>query len=120
MNQLGKTTNSLVNYVYGETKPMKPKVGMGATLLKWTDRSPFTIHAIQGKKLWASQDKSERTDQNGMSESQDYIYSNNNQNQKDAWQLFTLRKDNKWHIGTNLQGNILIIGKREEYYDFSF
>lgn len=93
-------------------------IGIGATLLYATDRSPFTIHKVEGKKLWASPDQYERIDENGMSECQEYVYTNN-VNEEENWTLFTLRKDGRWHRGTTLQGMVLRIGQREKYYDFS-
>lgn len=115
---LGTDTGSLVNYIHGNTVSKTPEVGMGATELRWSDREPLTIHKVEGKKLWASYDKAERIDDNGMSECQEYEYSN--ENTEDYWMLFTLRKDGRWHKGTTLQGTALRIGQREKYYDFSF
>jgi len=118
-NILGKTTGSLVNYVVGNYISI-PQVGMGATLLLWSDRHAYTIHKVEDKKLWASADIAKRIDMNGMTESQDYDYYNFNQEDESKWELFTLRKDGRWHKGNTLQGNILSIGTRQEYYDFSF
>lgn len=117
---LGTDTGSLVNYMKGNTAPITPEVGMGATLLMWSDRSPFTIHKVEGKKLWASPDLYDRIDENGMSECQEYVYHNNDQELEINWTLFTLRKDGRWHRGTTLCGMVLSIGHREKYYDFSF
>jgi len=118
--KLGTETGSLVNHLRSNHKPSIPEVGMGATLLLYSDRDPYTIRKVEGKKLWASRDSYTRTDTNGMSESQEYDYSNDNQNDESYWTLFTLRKDGKWHRGTTLDGMVLRIGNREKYYDFTF
>ncbi len=97
-----------------------PVAGMGATLLSHSDRRPYTIHKVEGKKLWATEDKSTRTDKNGMSESQEYVYETLWADSPESWSLFTLRKDGQWHEGTKLSGHILAIGKRDSYHDFSF
>jgi len=119
--QLGKDTASIVNWIQGNSISIKPQVGMGATLLMWSDRHPYTIHKISedNKKLWASLDNYKRIDNNGFSEIQDYEYWNENEKNPDRWQLFTFRKDNRWHQGTKLSGTVLSIGHREEYYDFT-
>jgi len=123
-NRLGRTTGSVVNWMMGDSAGPKPEVGMGATLCMWSDRHAYTIHKVdlksKVKKIWASNDKAVRVDKNGMSESQTYEFSNENQNSPEAWTLFTLRKDGRWHMGNTLRGTILSVGHRSEYYDFSF
>lgn len=120
MTKLGKDTGSIVNYMYANQKPIIPEIGMGATLLAWSDRYAMTIHKVENKKLWASFDRAKRIDKNGISESQEYAYSNDNQDKPEFWKLFTLRKDDKWHEGTTLSGLILRIGIRQEYEDPTF
>jgi len=113
---------SIVNYAKSNTAPIKPEPGMGATILLWSDRHPYTIHRVSkdGKKLWATEDQHKRLDNNGFSESQEYEYWNDDSNDPESWSLFTLRKDGRWHQGNTLRGSVLAIGRREEYYDFSF
>jgi hypothetical protein len=122
--KLNVETGSLMNWITGNTAPITPEVGMGATLLLWTDRHAMTIHKVDFsgkiKKLWASRDKSTRIDNNGMSESQLYVYNNDDNDISENWELFTLRKDGRWHRGTKLSGNTLFIGHRDEYCDYSF
>lgn len=121
-NRLGTDTRSFVNYMYGNNKSIEPKPGIGCTVLMWTDRHAATIHKVSedGKTLWYSEDEAKRIDNNGMSESQSYEYSNTNQNETQFWQVATLRKDGRWHLGTTMKGSCLLIGHRQHYYDYSF
>lgn len=70
---VNKETGSLVNHLYSRmTKGQpQPEVGMGATLLHWSDRSPATIIKVFtiGKLLAieVQDDKYKRIDKNGMS-----------------------------------------------------
>ena len=34
--------------------------------------------------------------------------------------LATLRRDNKWHAGTTMQGAVFVLGRRNAYHDYSF
>lgn len=113
-------TGSLVNELSGSTVTT-PAVGMGATYLGWTDRTPYTIIAVSpdGKTITVQADEYERTDDNGMSESQKYKYSPNPQG---STYIVTLRKNGAWVVkGEGLRkGRRFAIGYRERYYDFSF
>jgi hypothetical protein len=53
-----------------------PIVGMGATITYGSDHHPATVIKIlsNGRRLILQEDKSIRTDNNGMSESQSYDY----------------------------------------------
>jgi len=97
-----------------------PKPGMGATISYGSDSYPYTIHKVDGKKLWASEDDATMKSGKDIYSGQDYDYSNNNQNNPDVWSLFTLRKDSRWHQGTTMNGKVLYIGTRRKYYDPSF
>jgi hypothetical protein len=41
--KLGTHTGSLTNHIYSRAVPITPEVGMGCTLLSWSDRHPATI-----------------------------------------------------------------------------
>lgn len=46
--KLGSETNSVVNHIYSRAvigQP-EPQVGMGGTVLHWTDRDPVTIFRV--------------------------------------------------------------------------
>lgn len=71
----GDTTGSFVNYLMGNNST-KPEVGKGATLLMWTDRHAYEVMEVlnDGKRVRLRQYDAERTDDNGMSDSQSYKY----------------------------------------------
>jgi hypothetical protein len=94
-----------------------PAIGMGATIMSWSDRSPYTIINIttSGKTITLQADKYRRIDDNGMSELQRYIYQPNpNGNIVKA----TLRKDNQFRVSKS--NAFVSIGRRNRYYDYSF
>ena len=94
---------------------------MGATMLYWSDRNACTITAVSpsGKSIEVKQDIATRIDKNGMSDSQEYSYEPN-RNAKPL--TFTLRKNGKWvQKGSPMNaGTHLLVGKRDQYYDYSF
>lgn len=124
----GTDTGSLVNHLYSRAvkgQP-EPEVGMGATLLAWTDRYPATIVAVEGNIITVREDNSRRVDHNGMSETQDYEftpnpdgYESNYRREKDGtWSLVVKNETTgRWN---KRSGNGLRIGSRDKYHDFSF
>ena len=117
-------TGSLFNMLMDGSEPLEPMVGMGATVLYWTDRSAATIMKVSENKkhIWISHDKATRTDKNGMSDNQEYTYEIINADKPETWVEYTLRKDGKYHMkGNRMRGSLsLLIGVRREYYDYSF
>jgi hypothetical protein len=111
-----------------------PIVGMGATILAWTDRYPATIvevfSAAPGNALYITvqEDDAKRIDNNGMSEIQSYEYSANPKARKltfvqmvgGGWQERTFNATTKRWNKCEGGGNGLRIGERDKYYDFSF
>lgn len=107
-----------------ETKTTEPEVGMGATLVMWTDRHPYTIvevvrfksgqRAGEVKGVFATRDDAVRTDSNGMSESQTYEFTTN----PDAHREW-FHKD-KHGAFRSEGGTRLAVGVRGKYFDFSF
>lgn len=122
--KLGTETNGLSNYLLSGTNGQPvPEVGMGATVLMWSDRHPATIVAVvtfkggaragQVKEIHVQQDDAKRVDNNGMSESQTYEFTPN----KDAGiQIFKVTKSGAFKGS----GGQLRIGERDKYHDFSF
>ncbi|UTS52150.1 hypothetical protein [Synechococcus phage BUCT-ZZ01] len=130
--KLGTQTGSLVNHIYSRGVIGQPDaaVGMGATMLGWTDRYPGTVIEVFkiGKSiaLAVQEDDAKRIDKNGMSESQDYEFTPNPKGrvshfkQKDDGTWVNVYKDadtNRWKQ-TGSRG--LRLGERDKYYDFSF
>ena len=114
--KLGRDTNSMSNYLMSGTNGQpKPEVGMGVTLLRWTDRRAGTITRVSesGKSFWFKQDIATRTDANGMSESQDYRYEADPSARE---QMARQKKSGAWQS----EGTQLALGYRDEYYDYTF
>ena len=108
----------------------EPKVGMGATLLFYSDRHAATIIDTWKKrsKQWVKvrRDKATRTDNNGPSDCQEYSYEDDPDgatyfyrfNGK-RWQQMKLNDETyRWNVVK--EGPGLRIGERDEYYDYSF
>lgn len=114
----GTDTGSLCNLLMSGSRDLVPEVGMGATILGWTDRRAATIVEVGNKRVGIREDIAIRTDKNGMSDSQDYRYE---QTEGPATQYFTLRKNGAWVAeGSSMKGTRLSIGERNHYYDYSF
>ena len=113
--KLGRDTGSLMNHLMadGSALALKPEVGMGATVLMWSDRHAGTIVKVTPRTITVQRDFARRTDSNGMSEVQRYEYS---QNPQGLVEVFRLTKRG-WR---NRCGNGLQIGIRSQYHDYSF
>lgn len=112
---------SLTNRLQESAKPETPVVGMGATLLFYSDRDAATIIEVSedGKQIKLQEDHCIRTDKNGMSESQDYRYE---PNIKGKTHVATLRKNGTYVLvgGTLHSGTVVRVGDRDAYHDYSF
>jgi hypothetical protein len=130
--KLGTQTASLVNHIHSRSVVGQPApvAGMAATILHWTDRSPATIFRVftVGKTTYveARANFYERTDKNGLSESQEYTYKTNVNGSR---YVFKMEKNGTWtavrkneETGRWIKsgGPGLRIGRREKYHDFSF
>lgn len=117
---LGTQTGSLMNHIDSKTRDTMPAVGMGATILMWSDRHACTIVSVEknGKRIGVQRDHAKRTDGNGMSDCQSYEFTPNSEAHVE---FFTLRKNGNYvREGDSIKGSPLKIGARSEYYDFSF
>lgn len=130
--KLGTETGSLINHIYSiatKGQPV-PTVGMGATTLGWTDRHAATVIDVfmvgKAQFVTVQQDDAKRSDNNGMSEAQDYEYMPNPYGRTDT---FRFSQSGKWdHVIKNAEtgrwkktdGLGLRIGERDKYHDFSF
>jgi hypothetical protein len=125
--KLGTQTASFVNYLMSGTNGQpEVSVGMGATILGWTDRHPATIVEVQkgGKIVVVQKDHAKRIDNNGMSESQDYEFTPNpeatrcyyKQDKNGAYRSAYFNESGRLVFGSGQ----LRVGERDKYHDFSF
>jgi hypothetical protein len=130
--KLGTQTGSLTNHVLARAVKGQPDatVGMGATMLSWTDRYPGTVIGIARERgatvLTVREDNATRTDKNGFSESQTYLFE---PNENGRVHLFKMNKHGMWdEVARNEKTGRLVktggyglrIGERAKYHDFSF
>jgi len=101
-----------MNHVYSTANHPIPQIGMGATILSWSDRRAATIIAMTPKTVTVQEDISTRTDNNGMSESQEYAYTVDPTGPR-----YTFRLTKR---GWRCSGYGLAIGARRTYHDYSF
>lgn len=135
MLKIGTQTGSLHNHLASRATKGQPKaeVGMGATLLLWTDRHAATIIAVEGDGetpgtiISVQQDHAKRADDRGpFTEDQDYEYT---PDPNGRIQHFRLSKVGFWEgVVRNTDtgrwnkrdGDGLAIGYRREYRDPCF
>lgn len=113
-------TGSLINFIEGTGDQPVPKVGMGVTILGWTDRYAATVvEVFTDKKIAVQYDHAKRTDSHGMSDAQTYEYSPNTEAQIE---IYTRRKNGAWvrQYESMKDGSRVALGYRDHYHDFSF
>lgn len=92
------------------------KVGDGVTIYLWSDSHAATVIKRTKYSITVQQDKAIRTDNNGVSESQEYRYERNPRGE-----VTTYRWSNKYGCFCNSGDQSIKIGNgRHEYYDYSF
>ena len=106
----GSITNRIMENVKGD-----PYVGMGVTMTLWSDRYAGTVIKVTPYKVTVQRDKAKRIDGNGVSESQTYEYE---PDYNGEILEFYKQKNGAWR--NNKSGRGLVLGRRSEYYDFSF
>jgi hypothetical protein len=113
--KLGTETASMTNYLMSGTKgEPTPVVGMGATILMWTDRHAATIVKVTPTQVHVQRDKATRIDANGMSEMQEHVFEAD-----PTADVEIFRKTKRgWRKAGG--GHGLRIGDRDEYHDYSF
>lgn len=104
--KFGSETGSLVNHFMSQGSTPEVKIGMGATLLFWTDREAATVVSYDEKRMivGVQEDDAKRIDNNGMSESQVYEFTPN----PDAYVQHFKFGPKGW------------VGVRSKFHDFSF
>ena len=127
--KLGTQTGSLINHLHSRSANPTPEIGMGATLLSWTDRNPGTVISIEDKGSYqiigVQEDDYQRTDDRGFSEMQDYEYTANPngyvtyfRNRKGKWEGCRKSAETGRWVKAETYG--LKLGFREKYHDFTF
>lgn len=129
--KIGTQTGSLINHLQSRmTKGQpEPMVGMGATVLCYTDRKPATIIEVfligRDVAVKIQIDGYKRLDNNGLSEVQEYEFFRDTEApvyyykfHNGAWrQCAKNRRTNRWN---SVDGNGLRIGTRDKYHDPHF
>lgn len=107
----GSGTNQIMDRI----APQKPEVGMGCTILHWSDRSPATIVRVSpsSKTFEFTYDEYRRTDDNGMSDWQTYEYT-----PRPDGVRYTARLTKSGQF--KYAGQTILVGEREKYFDPTF
>jgi len=117
MLKAGTETGSLINHVMSQSTGIRDhaniKPGDGATMLGWTDRHAATVVKVTRTQVHVRRDKATRTDTNGQSEVQSWTFE---PDPNAPVLIYRRRKDG------SLKGAYgqLVVGHRDEYYDYSF
>lgn len=114
---------SLINAL--ATTHTVPEVGMGATILLWTDRQAGTIVGCdfmqdgRVKKVYVQRDKAVRTDDRSMSDWQEWDYSPDPDGVVEEFRLVTRGRQKGEYVAVD-GGARLLVGVRDHYHDYSF
>lgn len=94
---------------------LTPEVGMGATVLMYSDRYAATITEVNGKTLKCRRDK---VTGSGPMGHQEWACEYNPNGREET---YTLRKNGRWVLkGEPLDARSLLIGEKDEYRDWEF
>jgi len=110
--KLGTQVGNLDSWMLLHSAQPVPKIGEGATIILWTDRYAGTIIKITRCQIHVQRDVAVRQDDRGMCETQDYTYRPDPQGP-----LYIFRKTKRGYKAGSCG---LVIGERDEYYDYSF
>lgn len=125
--KFGSETGSLVNHMMSLGSAPEVTIGMGATLLSWTDRDAATVVSYDAKRqiVGVQQDDAKRTDTNGISEAQEYEFTPNPNAYisyfkfgRKGWNRVRFNEETKRWVKTGSGG--LSVGVRSKFHDFSF
>jgi len=124
-----RATGSLINAIGRQTKDIvEPKVGVGCTVLMWSDRHPATIVEVSPSKrsVWVVENRYRNVPGhcNAFTEDQKYIIDPLPPEKMDRKyaEEYTLRKIGKYVAKGSpyLGGSVLLIGVQEVYRDPHF
>lgn len=131
--KLGSETGSLVNHVLSGAKRVEPELGMGATLLSWSDRDAATVVDIvrdgngKLKRFATTQDEAHVTSGSGHDGSAVYGYVTRADGARSWWmpnrkgdgydQIRHSSATGRWQ---KVHSGRIVLGRRETYRDPSF
>jgi hypothetical protein len=119
--RIGTETGSVINSIMATGSQKTPEIGMGATVICWSDRKAGTIISVSEKEFAIQEDYSQRSDSNGMSDSQSYSYTPNSMGYVWTFKRVSRGKaKGQWRENGVKDGYGVRIGTRDQYYDFSF
>lgn len=127
MNLTKPTGNLIANIMIAGISQAVPTIGDGATVCYAKDRHACTIISFDEKRkiVTIQQDTAKRTDNLGMSDSQSYDYTRNEQGstwsfklKNGVWRECVKGDSGRWKMYRG--GNGLILGRRDEFYDYTF
>lgn len=106
---------SLMNRICENAKSEEEiKVGMGATIYWYSDRTACTVVEVKSKcSIVIQRDIATRIDNRGMCENQEYEFSQDENGRK--YECYC--RNGVWKTKGDKQR--VVVGKREEYYDYS-
>jgi hypothetical protein len=119
--KLGTQTGSLFNHLISGSASPAPVVGLGATILAWTDRRAATITEVSpsGKRIGVVEDIATAKHKGMTDPGQEWdLQPGNPQHIK----YFSLRKNGAWvREGETAKGGQRIsLGHKSHFYDYSF
>lgn len=108
---------SLTNAIADQTRSKVPEVGMGVTEVMFSDRHPYTVvRILTPKRIVVKADQAVRIDGRGFSDAQEYEY----KEWPDAPEVVLfLNKHGRWKRLGDALGSTFLVGRREEYYDYT-
>ena len=127
MMHFGTETGSLINHLSSRIVGAVPEVGMGATVLLWSDRKAGTVIAVYRDKAGeisgydVQQDKATRTDDRSVFGNQEYAYAPDPEGR-----VFEIRRvvrgkaKGQFREDGRKDGHCVRLGVRDEFYDYSF
>lgn len=91
-----------------------PEVGMGGTVLMWSDRNPVTVTKILSKhRIVVRRDRVTEWDEDGYGKT---FEPGENTDER----IVRLCSDGKWKFEGDAARTVVVLGVREAYYDRSF
>lgn len=127
--KLGKDTKSVNSWIMGNAKQIEPTVGMGATLLAWSDRYAGTIIKIekdkQGRQIITVQEDNHNLLSEYYSDNQEWEHTPNPNGSisyfrfnKEKWEKVTYNEVTRRWKKDGTQG--ILIGQRNHFDDPGF